>query len=301
MATERVDKGWQQRGIDTYSLEAILGTLAHYGVTVDEASFKQIASVGFPLGIAMRWHETWKGTGQFSRFPASAAEELWRRWCPGQIAPTDVALAVINLIKELSELLDQPDSSGAEPDQGTLETRFKVVEAYLPKLPTETERRELFVGEMIGAMTEWMEPFDGMAEALSKKQQAAHAERFVAIEEALITQRRGISTAIVKAAWGDADGAVADLVALTKDTTRDAWNRLSAVDALFDFERNELAKPAAIALFDEAERTKDLEFLSATVERLAHLLELDPAMPERHELRARIEKLAIDLRPAGED
>ncbi|MBL8940626.1 MAG: hypothetical protein JNM69_39140 [Archangium sp.] len=291
MATERVDKGWQQRGIDTYSVEAIIGTLAHYGVKTDEAAFKTLAGEGFPLGIAMRWHADWKGTGQFSRFPAAAAEELWRRWMPGQIAPTDVALAVINLIKDLAAAID------GKPDEGTLETRFKVVEAYLPSLPTGAERRDLFIGEMIGAMSEWMEPLDGMGEALTKKKLDAFADRFVLIEEALITQRAGISSAIVKAERGDRAGAVKTISDIANDPKRDVWNRLSAVDALFDFEENELAKKAALPLFDDAEKTKDLEFLSAIVERLAHLLELDPSMPEKKELRARIEKLAVDLGP----
>ena len=38
--SERVGKDWQNKGIDTFSTEAILGTLAHYGVTIDEASFR---------------------------------------------------------------------------------------------------------------------------------------------------------------------------------------------------------------------------------------------------------------------
>lgn len=295
MATERVDKAWQQRGIDCYSPEAIVATLAHYGVTTDEASFKARAAESFPLAIAMKWHEHWKGTGQFSRFPAAAAEELWRRWLPGQIAPTDVALAVINLIKDLANLLDE------KKDERTLETRFKVVEAYLPSIPTASPRRDMFIGEMVGAMSDWMEPLDGMAEALVKKKHDALADRFVAIEEALITQRRGVASAIVQSERGDRPGAVKAFSAIALDSSRDFWNRLSALDALFDFEENELAKQAALPLFDDAEKKKDLEELSAVVERLAHLLEVDPAMPERNALRARIEKLAGELRPAGEE
>jgi hypothetical protein len=289
MATERVDKGWQQRGIDAYSADAIVGTLAHYGVQIDETSFKARATESFPLAIAMTWHQQWKGTGQFSRFPAAAAEELWRRWLPGQIAPTDVALAVINLMKNLADLL------GEKPDEGTLETRFKVVEAYLPSIPTASPRRDLFLGEMAGAMADWMEPLEGMAQSLTKKKHDALADRFVALDETLFTERRGVASALVQAERGDRAGSVKALSALALDSTRDFWNRLLALDALFDFEEDERAKEATLVLFDDVEKGKDLEQLSAVVERLSHLLEVDPTMPERNALRMRIEKLAVEL------
>lgn len=295
MATERVDKGWQQRGLDQYSLEAIIGTLAHYGVVTDEAAFKALAQAEFPLGMAMQWHEHWKGTGQFSRFPAAAAEELWHRWLPGEIAPTDVALALVKLLGDLTSLVEK------KPDEGTLETRFKVVENYLPKIPTERERRERFIGELLGALTDWVEPFDAMAELLAREKHDAAADRFVAIEETLLPQRLGVSAAIVRAERGDEPGAIEAVSAIASDPKNDRWNRLSACDALFDFDRPELAKAAVLSLFDEAEQAKELEFLSAVVERLAHLLEVDPKMPERNQLRQRIEQLADELRPPGED
>lgn len=293
MATERLDKGWQQRGIDTYSTEAILGSLAHYGVKIDEAAFKAAAAEDYPLSIAMKWHETWKGTGQFSRLPGAAAEELWKRWCPGQIAPTDVTLAALHLLEDLAGLLE-----GA-PDEGTLETRFKVVEAYLPKIPTETARNERFIGELLGAIGEdGMKAFDSMAQALVRAKHDALADRFVAIEETILTQRKGVAAAIVQAERGDREGALKGLSSLALDGGRDFWNRLSAIDALFELEAPDLAKQAALPLFDEAEKTKDLERLSEIVERLAHLLEVDPHMPERNALRERIERLAAELGPA---
>ena len=43
MSEERVNKKWMDIGIDKYSTAAILGTLAHYGVALDEASFKKAA------------------------------------------------------------------------------------------------------------------------------------------------------------------------------------------------------------------------------------------------------------------
>lgn len=291
MATERVDKGWAQKGIETYGNEAILGTLAHYGITIDEAGFKALSEQFFPLGMAVEWHERWKGTGQFSRFPAAAAEELWRRWLPEQLAPTDLGLALINLIKTLVDRME------GKPDDGTLETRFKVVEAYLGRIPEPVERRDRFLGELFSALHEWHEAFNGLGEALVKKKLDAFADRFVAIEERLVPERLGIAQAVLKAERGDHEGAVRDVIAISSDAGRDVWNRLSAVDALFDVSESVAAKQALLPIFAEAERSTDVELISAVVERLAHLLELDPQLPERAELRARVEAIAQRLGP----
>ena len=295
MATERVDKGWQAKGLEAYGDEAILGTLKHYGVTTDKAGFLSLTETAYPLAVAMGWHDAgWKGTGQFSRFPAAAAEELWRRWRQGTIAPTDVTLALINLIKDLVGQLE------GKPDDGTLETRFKVVEAYAQKLPEDPQARERFLGECFGALSDWQEAFDGMAESLAGKHLDGLADRFVAIEESLLDQRRGVSTAIVQAARGDEGGAVNALRAVAIDPSREAWNRSCAIDALFELDALDDVKSATLALLEVAERAKDLELLSWCVERLAELLREDPAMPERFELRERIERIARTLGPEHE-
>lgn len=289
---DRVDKGWQAKGIEAYSTEAILGTLGHYGVAVDEAGFKALASQDYPLSIALGWHQGWKGTGQFSRFPAAAAEELWRRLCDGQPAPTDLTLALINLLTELNRALDQ------KPDDGTRDTRFKVVEAYLPKIPAEPERREKFIAEMAGALGDWLEPLDRLAEALARRGHPDLADRFVAIEEALFPIRAGAAQALVKAGKGDVDGAVADLNALAGDEARDAFNRLAAVDGLIDLDRFDDAKRVTLALMERAEQKKDLELGTEVVERLTKLLKADPKMKDRDVLRRRVEALAAALQPA---
>jgi hypothetical protein len=291
---ERVDKGWQAKGIDVYSTEAILGTLGHYGVTVDEAGFKAAAATEFPLSIALGWHERWKGTGQFSRFPAAAAEELWRRLCAGRVAPTDVALALIKLLTALNGALE------GTPDDGTRDTRFAVVEAYLPTLPTAPELREKFVAEMAGALGEWMEPFDRLAEALARRGQRALAERLVAVEEALFPIRAGAARSLVKAGAGDVDGAAAELRALADDAARDPFNRLAAVDALVDLGRFDDALRGALAVVDVAERDRSTELGAEVVERLAALLKAAPDLRHRDDLRERVERLAAALNPAPE-
>lgn len=287
--SERVDKAWHSKGIDTYSVPAILGTLAHYGVTMTEEQFLELAKADYPLAIAQQWHERWKGTGQFSRFPAAAAEELWRRLKRGEIAPTDVALAVVNLLTTLNAALDQ------QPDDGTWDTRFKVVESYLPTLPKEEDRRERFMGEVVGALNEWMEVLDGMGEALARKSQPALADRFVAIEEALFPVRQGTAAAFVKAGKGDLAGALADFRAVASDSKRDDFSRLCGIDALIDFDQLDDARRSTLELVDRAEQLKDVELASEVIERLTELLKRDPKMKERDEVRQRVEKLGRAL------
>jgi len=74
--TARVDKQWQQKGLKVYGTDAILGTLQHYGVKVDEADFKALAETHFPLAMAQQWLAGWKGTGPLGQFPFLAAQEL---------------------------------------------------------------------------------------------------------------------------------------------------------------------------------------------------------------------------------
>lgn len=287
--SERVDKGWNSRGIDCYAVPAILGTLSHYGVPMTEEKFLELAKDDYPLAIAQAWHEQWKGTGQFSRFPAAAAEELWRRLKQGEVAPTDVALAIINLLTSLEKALDQ------KKDDGTWETRFKVVENYLPSLPKEEARRDKFLAEVVGALNDLMEVFDTMAEALARKEQPAFADRFVAIEETLFPVRKGTAAAFVKAGKGDEAGAIADFKAIAGDAQRDDFARLCAIDGLINFEQRDDAKRFTLELVDRAEQQKDVELASEAVERLTELLKGDPKMKDRNEIRQRVEKLSRTL------
>ncbi len=288
MTSERVDKAWHTKGIETYSTAAILGSLAHYGVPVTEESFLALAKEDFPLTIALGWHEAWKGTGQFSRFPGAAAEELWRRLKGGELAPTDLALALINLLTTLDAVL------ASKPEDGTLEALFKIVEGSLPRLPAEGDRREKFMAEMVGALGEWLEVLDGMAEALAKKGLAL-ADRFVTLEEALFPVRQGTATALVKAARGDQYGALVDLRLIAGDSKRDDFTRLTAIDGLFQFDQFDDAKNSLLELMERAEKERDVELASELVERLAHLLKVDPKRVDRAELRTRVEQLARAL------
>ncbi len=293
--SERVDKSWQTKGIDCYSTEAIFGTLAHYGVAMDEAGFRELAKADFPLGIAHAWHQRWTGKGQFSHFPASAAEELWKRFLAPAIAPTDLALALINLLQTTERIVE------GVADDGTWNTRFAVVEAYLPKVPEATERREKFMGELVAAMGEWMERFDDSAQALAKKGQLSFADRLVAIEETLLPVRAGTASALVTAAKGDLPAALNSLQTIAHDQAREPLTRLSAIDGLLGLDQTEVPKRALLELLELAEKNHDLELASHVVELLTELLREHPQLPDRQAIRARVESLAASLGPGPED
>lgn len=284
---DRVDKKWVERGIDSYSTEAILGTLAHYGVSIDEAGFLEKTKSVFPLELADEWHAMWKGTGQFTQFPGAAAEELWARFRKGEVAPTDFTLALINLLQMLDGVL------GKVPDDGTRETRFKVVEAYLPKIPlvdAPDDRRARFLAETLHALGDWAQVWDGMAETLASQGHPEQAHRLVAVDESLFPDNLGISRALVKLQLKDNSG-LDDLRAIGNDVKRTAIARLSAADGLLSQKQGDDAKAILLALLDIAEKDRDADLAGAVVEQMRRLLELDASRGDRVELRDRIAQL----------
>jgi hypothetical protein len=283
---DRVDKKWVEKGIDSYSTQAILGTLSHYGVSMDEAKFLEQSKQHFPLALAQEWHATWKGTGQFSRFPAAAAEELWARLKPGEIAPTDLGLALIKLMEAMDDALD------GLKDDGTWDTRFKVVEGYLPKLPPDgaDDRRKRFLAETLGAIGEWSDVLDGMPEALAKKGAVEFANRLAGIDEGLFPEHAGISRALIKAQV-DLEAGLAELKAIGNDEKRIPLTRLAAADGLIFHARGDDAKVILLALLDHAEKERDADLAGMVVENLRKLLEKDPSRSDLIQLRDRIEKL----------
>jgi hypothetical protein len=286
---DRVDKKWAEKGLEAYGADAIFNTLRHYGVDLDEPGFRAAAAVEYPLSMAVDWHERWKGMGQFSRFPAAAAEELWRRFMAPELAPTDLTLVLVRLLTVLDEAVQ------GKPDDGTRDTRFTIVEAYLPKLPTDPGRRDKFMTEATGALGEWLEDFDSMAEELARAKLPELAARYVAIEEALLPVRKGSASALVKAASGDVAGATAELLAVADDHQRTDYARLSAVDGLMDLDRLDDARRVLLELLEKAEQGKDLELASHVVELLTALLKRDPKRADRDAIRARVESLAASL------
>src|SRR5438132_9586583 len=154
-----------------------LGTRSYYGTKADEASFKKMAEAMFPLQIAEEWHKSWKGTGQFSRFPAVAADELWKRLAGDRLQPAEFALALVKLLHALEAMREgKPDAPVGDA--------FKAVNEMKAKVPMENGKpHKRFVVETGFHMGKWVQNFDHLAESLAKDGHIDDAEDFAAIEE----------------------------------------------------------------------------------------------------------------------
>lgn len=283
---DRVDKNWQKSGLTSYSTEAILGTLAHYGAQVDESKFKELAKAAYPLGIASRWHEAgWKGTGQFAKYPFAAAQELWKRWLSDRILPSQFGEALGKLIVSLTGLL----ANRADANVGGA---FRDFEAIKPRIPVKDGgAEEAFVEEGMALLGEDMiRVFDELAERLAQGGHVEDAKQFAQIEEFLVPTRAGVVTAIVRAAAGERDAALADLDKISTDGSRDGFVRLSAIDGLIHL-GSEKARTAAEALLDEAEKKEDHHLAMGTIDRLAHVLGKTSDAKAMRALAERAEKI----------
>ncbi len=289
MSADKVDKHWQRDGLAGYSTPAIVGTLAHYGVPLDEAQVGALAAKHYPLALASQWHESWTGTGQFARFPLAAADELWRRSCPDKLSPDALAQALADLVNELGEVLARGKSAG-------MEKAFTDAEALQAKLPQKDGApEEAFLDDVFGRMDEGLiRAFDEVAERLGQAGQHAPAERFAALEETLIPQRKGITRALLQNARGDKEGAVKALEALAADPARQGAAQLLPVDALIHLGEHEKALAHAKRLLDAAEAAKEYHLALELCGRTAHVLEQLHRSEEMEALEERMEKIAAE-------
>ena len=262
----RVDKQWKDKGLTTYSTEAILGTLGHYGVTLDEAGFKASAADRFPLELAIDWKPKWKGTGQFAPFPYAAANELFNRLLPDAPAPMKTAHIVLDLIANgLKEVAGREDAKLADA--------FKNWDDLVPRLPPKGDRRDAFLRELVTFLESWAQTFNELPERLAKVGKKDQALRFALVHEVLFTDREGCMTALVRAQSGEREGAVADLKKWAEDTSRDIFARYSALDALFQLEEFEVARSLGIAVFDEAARQEKWGLADSIAHLLGHIVQ----------------------------
>jgi hypothetical protein len=263
----RVDKQWQQKGLKAYGTEAILGTLQHYGVAVDEAGFKTLADSHFPLAMAQGWHATWKGTGQFAQFPFAAAQELWQRWATDRLVPSDYAEALAGLVVALRQKLDGLADAGVARAFGAVAE----LESRVPRKDGGSDTR--FVQEVFALMGEQLlRAFEGLSEQLAKAGFSEDALKLAAVEEFLVPERAGVSTAMVKAAAGKKDEALAALAAAAGEEGRAGDGRLYAVDGLIHLGSPD-ARTHADKLLDDAEKKEDWHLAMAAIRRVAHLVE----------------------------
>ncbi len=283
MTTERLDKQWQEKGLKEYSLGAILGTLTHYGVSVDSISFRAQAELFYPLTIAQSWHGLWKGTGKFAKLPAPAIEELWRRLAPDLLQPLDVIDALTQLMTALVALRKR---ESAPP----VTEKFDSLEAVLKRLPPPGERRDHFMAEVVMVLSGSIETLDLMAEGLAREGHAEFADRFVGVEETLFPVRQGVSAALVIAAKGDHATAVAKLRAIADDAARDEYARVSGVDALIHLKAAEHAIAPLVQLGEKANAENDGEFLGELDRRWHAVADGAPAGPAREQAIVELRK-----------
>jgi hypothetical protein len=261
-----VDKAWQRKGLKDYSTEAILGTLGHYGVQVQESDFRQLAEKKYPSGIAEGWLSAWKGTGQFAPFPFAAAGELWRRWLADRLAPYELSESLAQLMGALGASLQ----SGAKVVVATVFERISELRKRVP-VNDKGEPEPGFMQEALRVFDERASrAFDDLAEMLVKAGQPEAADAFSDLEEFLLPDRRGISKPIIRAAKGERDAAVEDLQKVITDGARAPLSRVLAVDGLLHLGANDKVAAVGRSLLEEAERIKDWHLALDVIARLEH-------------------------------
>lgn len=290
MSTERVSKNWQSSGLESFSNQAILGTLNHYGVVLDEEGYRGLAREKYPMAMALEWQGRWKGTGQFARFPFAAASELWRRLEGERLLPTDYAQAVAGLVNAMLRMLD----GSADAPVGPSFEKLKELKSKVPLKDGSAD--EAFVQEVFAHFgEELVRAFDGIAERLAQGGHVDDARDFAELEEFLLPERAGVSKAIVRAVSGEREPAVQDLIALSDDAKRTLPARVSALDALVHLETYEPVKSRLPPILDEAEKAEDHHLALELASRLHHVLKATSA--PRAELRA-VEERAERLQEA---
>ncbi|OJH37956.1 hypothetical protein BON30_26245 [Cystobacter ferrugineus] len=291
-----MDKAWQRKGLKDYSTEAIVGTLGHYGVQVQEADFRQLAEKQYPTGIAQGWMAAWKGTGQFAPFPFAAAGELWRRWLSDRLAPYELSESLAQLMGSLGALLQGGPQAAVAP-------AFERMNAVRQRVPVN-DKGEPEPGFMQEALRVFDEraarAFDDLAEMLAKAGHNEAADSFADLEEFLLPDRRGVSKPIIRASRGERDAALEDLQKVAGDGARTPLSRVLAVDALLHLGANDKVATVGRPLLEEAERIQDWHMALDVIARLEHAykqLGEKTALAALAQDRARVEKAHDEAHP----
>jgi hypothetical protein len=278
--SDRVDKQWKDKGLAGYSVAAIIGTLNHYGVKLDEAAIKEAAKERSPLELSLDWKPSWKGTGQWAAFPWAAANELIVRFYPERPTPMRVAAVLMEAVAQGLRLVAGKESDAAVP--------LATFEELAAKLPPPGERRDAFLREFVGFIESWAKPFNELPEQLAKLGHKDLALRFAQTHERLFPDRVGCVTALVRAASGERDAAVADLTGWAGEATRDVFARYAALDVLYQLEAWPPVKAHGLAVFDLAAKEEKWQLADSVAHLLAHTVnssETDPAFVKQVEQR----------------
>ena len=265
MSDERVDKQWREKGLSAYSTDAIIGTLNHYGVMLDEAGVKEAARDATPMELAQGWRVAWKGKGQFETFPYAAANELFERFFPERPTPRKVASALVEATVVALKLVD-----GGQAELMPLLDR---ADGLLAGLPPEGDRRDQFVSELAGVIDPWAKAFGDLPKLLAKAAKGDEALRFATIHETLFPERKGCATAVVRATLGERAPAVASLRDWATEASRDVFARYHALDALFQLEAWDEVKVAGLSVFDAAAAGEKWHLADSAAHLLGHLVD----------------------------
>ncbi len=272
MSAERVDKQWKTKGLGGYSTGAILGTLNHYGVQVDEGAFKALAATQYPLQIAGEWKLSWKGTGPFGPFPYAAADELMRRLFPDRVTPAHLAEKIVGLLAKASELL----TGKAEV---SLVGPLDDVEKLVATLPPAGESRTLFTSELVNFLDRFANAFEQLPSSLQRAGHAELATRSANLQESLFLDRKGVVTALLEAEGPSRDAGIAKLSELARPAEgRTIFSRYWAFDALAQVEAIDAVKAHGPGLFDDAAKENRWPLADSIAHLLARLLENSPTL-----------------------
>jgi hypothetical protein len=188
---------------------------------------------------------------------------------PEQLSPEDFAEALAGLMDALASKIN--GEQGA-PAAAAFE-HFAAARARMPKAEDGSPDQS-FLEDALGAFDEdAVELFDELAEALAEEGHLQDARAFAELEEFLLPARRGIASAVVQAASGEREPALAALVTLASGSEEDATRRLLATDGLIHLEAYPEAIAAAKGLLAEAEAAKDFHLALDLCARLAHAYE----------------------------
>jgi hypothetical protein len=283
MSTERVDKQWKDKGLKAYSTAAILGTLNHYGVALDEAGFKEKAKDKYPLEFAAELKPTWKGTGQWVQFLYLGIDELSLRLFPERVTPMQTAHALIALMAEALKVID-----GKSEGLGESLADFEKKKAGFP---ASGDRRDAFNTELVGFLEQWGQTFNELPRRLAKVGKNEAAMQFALAQEAVFTDREGCATALVRAMNGERDLVLGELAARVSDAQRDVYARYSALDALVELDAFDQVKSLGLALFDDVEKAKKWALADSLAHLLGHVVKkAPPDRAFRNEVLTRLER-----------
>ena len=280
----RVDKQWKEKGLSSFGVDAILGTLGHYGVKFDEASFKAAAADKYPLELALEWNQSWKGTGQFQQFPFAAVNELFARLLPEKVTPQKVAVALMEVMSACALV-----TQGRE--DAKVDEAFGKIEPLASQLPPAGDRRDAFLSELVSYIEPVAKAFNELPVALAQQGKKGEALRLATLTEKLFEDRAGTVTAVVRALTGEREGAVTDLAAWAADAGREVYARYYALDALYQLDAFAALQANGLAVFDAAATEKKWSLADTIAHMLASLVRKTETSTEFiQQVNARLER-----------